>query len=65
MANNKERKQINVRVDEEIERQISRLMVLLSAELGVTITITDVVRLGVLELAKKHPEEERPKGGRK
>ena len=61
----KERKQINVRVDDEIERQIARLVPLLSAELGITITITDVVRLGVMELVKKYPEGEKPKGGKK
>lgn len=60
-----ERKQINVRVKEEIERQIMRLMPLMSAELGVTITITDIVQLGVLELAKKYPEVEKHKGGKK
>lgn len=62
-----ERKQINVRVDVATEELIERLKPAVSAAIGIDVTVTDLVRLGMLELAKRHlpAEVEKPKGGKK
>lgn len=61
------RKQINVRVDAATEELIERLKPAVAAALGVDITATDLVRLGMQAMAKQYlpPPETDKKGGKK
>ncbi len=49
-----DRKQINVRVDEEIELLLPALCRAVGEALGLTITNTDLFRMGVNELRRKY-----------
>lgn len=60
-----QRKQLNVRVDDATDDLIERLRPAVSAAIGLEVSLADLVRLGMLELAKKyppHPPEPRPEG---
>ena len=48
------RKQINIRIDTETEERLERLLPIVSASLGLTVSKADLVRLGLIELEKKH-----------
>jgi hypothetical protein len=48
------RKQLNVRADEETERRIKRLLPAVSAALGLAVTMSDLFRLGMIELERKY-----------
>ncbi|VTR95252.1 unnamed protein product [Gemmata massiliana] len=50
-----ERKQINVRVDDETEELIPRLIRSVTAALGIKVSQSDLFRLGLRELAQKYP----------
>lgn len=64
-----ERKQINVRVDGATEELIEKLKPAVGAAIGIDVTVTDLVRLGMAELAKRYlpPDVEKAgaKGGKK
>ena len=47
------RKQLNVRADEETEKRIERLLPLVSKALGVQVSKSDLFRLGMIELERK------------
>jgi hypothetical protein len=55
------RKQINVRVDPETEQRIQRLLPIIKETTGLEITVSDLVRLGMIELERKHLGEGRPR----
>lgn len=57
----RERRQLNVRVDDETERRIARLLPLVTAAVGIQVTVTDLVRLGMIELERKYGGAEPPK----
>ncbi len=50
-----DRKQINVRVDGATEVLMRRLIVSVSAGIGLVVNQSDLFRLGLHELAKKYP----------
>lgn len=49
-----DRKQINVRVDEQTEALLKALLPAVSADIGLELTQSDLFRLGLLELRKKY-----------
>jgi len=55
------RKQLNIRMDEEGEARLERLVPIMSGVLGIPLNTSDVVRLALVALEEKHA----PKGGKK
>lgn len=51
-----DRKQINVRVDDEAAELMSRLIPVMSEAIGLPISQSDLFRLGLVELKKKYLE---------
>jgi hypothetical protein len=49
-----QRKQFNVRADDETEARVQRLLPLVKAAVGLEIGISDLFRLGMIELEKKY-----------
>jgi hypothetical protein len=47
------RKQLNVRTDEETEKRVERLLPLVSKALGLQVSRSDLFRLGMIELERK------------
>jgi hypothetical protein len=47
------RKQLNVRADEETEKRVERLLPLVSKALGLQVSRSDLFRLGMIELERK------------
>lgn len=47
------RKQLNVRADEETEKRVERLLSLVSKALGLQVSMSDLFRLGMIELERK------------
>jgi hypothetical protein len=47
------RKQLNVRADEETEKRVERLLPLVSKALGLRVSRSDLFRLGMIELERK------------
>jgi hypothetical protein len=52
------RKQLNVRADEETEKRVERLLLLVSKALGLRVSRSDLFRLGMIELERKFGGEE-------
>lgn len=50
-----ERKQLNVRIDAATDDLIERLRPAVSAGIGLDVSLAELVKLGMLELAKKYP----------
>lgn len=48
------RKQINVRVDEATETLIAQLQPAVTAAIGLDVSLSDLIRLGMQELARKY-----------
>lgn len=59
----KNREQVNIRVDETVNAMIDELIPAVSESLGIKVTLTDLFRLGLIELKKKYAVE--PKKGKK
>lgn len=60
------RKQLNVRMDDETAARLDRLVPVVSAAVGLSLSQSDVIRLALLALEEKHaPKDEAKKGGRK
>jgi hypothetical protein len=55
------RKQLSIQVDDETAERFERLVSIVSADLGLPLTEADLVRLGLIELEKKHPRQDEPK----
>jgi hypothetical protein len=49
------RKQLNIRVDDETEARVRRLLSSVRAALGLPVSQSDLFRLGMIELEKKFP----------
>src|SRR5262249_15903930 len=49
-----QRKQFNVRADDETEARVQRLLPLVKQALGIDVSISDLFRLGMIELERKH-----------
>ena len=47
------RRQFNVRADDETEERIERLLPLVKQSLGLEVSVSDLFRLGMLELEKR------------
>lgn len=47
-------KQINVRIDDETRAMVSRVKDAVSASLGLKVSVSDLFRLGLQELERKH-----------
>jgi len=60
-----DRKQLNIRLDAETEERMERLLLAVSASLGLKVSQSDLFRLGMIELEKKYPTEPMKKGGKK
>jgi hypothetical protein len=45
---------LNVRADDETEERIARLLPVVSAALGLKVTMSDLFRLGMIELERKY-----------
>lgn len=54
-------KQFNVRLEDTYQQAIERLIPAISAELGITVSASDVIRLGIKELQEKYLPAEKPK----
>lgn len=52
-----DRKQINVRLDDETEERVARLLVSVSKSIGLKMSQSDLFRLGMIELEKRFPPE--------
>ncbi len=52
------RKQLNVRADEETANRVERLLLLVSKALGLQVSRSDLFRLGMIELERKFGGEE-------
>jgi len=48
-----DRKQINVRLDQETEKRVERLLPAVTAALGIKVSQSDLFRLGMIELERK------------
>ena len=48
------RKQINVRSDVETEQRVRRLLPLVKQAIGLEVTVSDLFRLGMIELERKY-----------
>lgn len=55
-----DRKQINVRVDEETEGLIRELLPVVSAAVGLSLSQSDLFRLGLVELRRKYAAGQNP-----
>jgi hypothetical protein len=53
-----QRKQINVRVDEDTESRIASVQASASTAMGLQLSVSDLFRLGLIELEKKYPSQE-------
>jgi hypothetical protein len=60
-----DRKQLNVRLDSESFERIDRLMAAASAAVGLKVSMSDVVRLALIELEKKYAAPGEPEDGQK
>lgn len=60
-----DRKQLNIRLDAETEDRVERLLLAVSASLGLKVSQSDLFRLGMIELEKKFPTEPAAKKGAK
>jgi hypothetical protein len=49
------RRQVNVRIDDETSDRLERVQAAGSASLGLRLSISDVFRLGLVELERKYP----------
>ena len=49
-----QRKQFNVRADEETEARVERLLPMVKRALGLEVTISDLFRLGMIELERRY-----------
>jgi hypothetical protein len=52
-----QRKQVNVRVDDETEERLARVQASASAALGLKLSVSDLFRLGLIELERKYPAD--------
>jgi hypothetical protein len=52
------RKQINVRADADTEARIHRLLPVVKAAVGLEVTVSDLFRLGMVELERKYGRPE-------
>lgn len=60
------RKQINVRVDDESEARLNRLVDTASAALGLNLSQSDVIRLALIALEEKYAADtKKPSGAKK
>jgi hypothetical protein len=50
------RKQMNVRLDDETEERIGRLLPVVSASVGLKLSQSDLVRLALIELERRHAD---------
>jgi hypothetical protein len=50
------RKQLNVRMDEESEDRLARLVVAMRQAIGIRVSQSDVVRAALVELEKLYPQ---------
>jgi hypothetical protein len=57
-----QRKQMNIRLDAETEERVARLVPLVSAAVGLNVSMADLVRLGMIELERKYAPADAPKG---
>lgn len=64
MQKQQKRKQINVRVDDEMEDRFNRLVDAASAATGLNLSQSDVFRLAIIALEEKY-EAEAKKGAKK
>jgi hypothetical protein len=55
-----DRKQLNIRMDEETEARVARLLVSASEAIGLRVSQSDLFRLGMIELEKKYPADPPP-----
>jgi hypothetical protein len=61
-----DRKQFNVRADPETEDRIRRLLPLIRGALGLEVTVSDLFRMGMVELERKYGGgEAAPASGRR
>ena len=50
------RKQLNVRLDDESEGRLARLVVAVTGAIGIRVSQSDVVRAALVELEKLYPQ---------
>jgi hypothetical protein len=50
-----ERRQINVRLSEESEQRMKRLLESMRGALGIAVSQSDVIQAGLVELEKRYP----------
>ena len=58
------RRQINVRADAETEARIQRLLPIVKESLGLDVTVSDLFRLGMIELEKRFGKPQKRKKDR-
>jgi len=56
-----QRRQLNIRLDRDMERLVPRLLEAVRRELGLKVSQSDLFRLGMKELAKKYLPDDTPK----
>ena len=54
-------RQLNIRLDRDMERLVPRLLEAVRRELGLKVSQSDLFRLGMKELAKKYLPDDTPK----
>lgn len=60
------KRQLNIRLDDDDEDRLARLVPLVSAALGLKLSQSDIVRLAFIALEEKHtPKEPTKKGNKK
>lgn len=59
------RKQLNVRLDEDSETRLARLIPVVSGAIGLNLSQSDIVRLALIALEEKHTRKAEPKKGGK
>jgi Arc/MetJ-type ribon-helix-helix transcriptional regulator len=52
-----ERRQLNVRLSEENEARLDRLVRTMRARLGIAVSKSDAIQAGLVELEKRYPAE--------
>ena len=55
-----QRRQINVRLSEESEARLKRLVERMRAVLGIEVSQSDVIQAGLVQLEKRYPGETEP-----
>jgi hypothetical protein len=59
------RKQLNVRLDDDSETRLARLIPRVSQAVGLNLSQSDIIRLALLALEEKHAAKPKPRKGGK